>query len=101
MSNKKEIFISYFKKLKRLSIVGFSPYAEGKYYYENRHPLVEKEAKRRIEICKSCKYFKEEPIPKFQLWDDIEAEKKQCGKCGCLLPYKIRQIKDTCNKWQK
>lgn len=52
------------------------------------NPEIEKEAKRRMEICVSnqCKKFK---------------ANKTCALCGCYMPAKVRSLKSHCwiRKW--
>ena len=50
------------------------------------NPTIEKEAKRRIEICVGC--------------SDLN-QRNFCAKCGCYMPAKVRSPKSKCRlrKW--
>ena len=57
---------------------------EGWKNYIVKTPLVEAEAKRRVEICASCEHAK----------DDLGVPR--CGICNCPLAMKTRSAKSEC-----
>jgi hypothetical protein len=77
---------------------GLAPYEEGKKNFIARSVIPDKN----IDICKGCRYFKTEPIEAFRVEDKDypELSGKSCGKCGCILSYKLRQTIKPCSKWQ-
>ena len=89
---------SIIKKGASLLKDGADPYLEGKKNFENNTDIL----KNNLDICKGCRYFKQEPIPDFRVLDKKypELSGKSCGKCGCILSYKLRQDIKLCKKWQ-
>lgn len=62
----------------------------------------EKLAKERYENhCKGCVYNLPELVPSLQVEDKAipELTNRQCGACGCVLAYKLRQTIKTCEFW--
>lgn len=60
-------------------------------------------AKERFENhCKGCDFNMLEPIEDMQVKDSIipELSNRQCGCCGCVLSYKIRQSVKKCEYWK-
>lgn len=51
------------------------------------NPEMEEEARKRIELCVDCDFFKK--------------DRKVCEKCGCYMPAKTRSPKSNCpiGKW--
>lgn len=76
---------------------GLDPYLEGKKNFEIGATISDKN----IDICKGCRYFKNEPIDFLKVEDKQypELSGKTCGKCGCILSYKLRQNLKPCSKW--
>ncbi len=65
-----------------------------------KDPKVEKEAKRRAEICGQCDFAKYGKILKFVKDDLKEVEGMYCSDCnGCPLIAKIRG-EVICKKWK-
>lgn len=65
--------------------------------------LKTKTAKERFEnYCKSCDFNIKEPIEDMRVKDSIipELSDRQCGFCGCVLSYKIRQSVKKCEYWK-
>jgi hypothetical protein len=54
------------------------------------------------ESCKDCEFNVKEPIEDMRVKDSIipELSNKQCGLCGCVLSYKIRQSVKKCPNWK-
>lgn len=94
---------SFFKKGKTILKSGLKPYEVGKHNFENPLLCIEQKAIERLEICKKCDNFVDEPIDFLRVKDERipELSEKMCNDCGCTLPYKIRQSIKTCEKWQK
>lgn len=82
------------EKIKTVLQDGLEPYLEGKRNHESPTPEMEALAAKRLEVCKGCRYYKDEPIP----WLRVE-DGKSCGKCGCILAYKVRQNLKKCKRW--
>lgn len=82
---------------------GIEAIKEGVHNLENYNKEVEELANERVQICVSCKYYKEEPNNLLKVDDTLilEADQMMCNDCGCSLPYKLRQSLIKCNKWQK
>lgn len=82
---------------------GIDPFIEGKKNFESQSEEVEKLARKRLQFCLSCEYFKDEPIKAFKVEDKSlpEASGKYCEECGCVLSYKLRQSIQPCEKWQE
>lgn len=82
---------------------GLDPYTQGKENFKNKLPEIEELASKRLEVCKGCRYFKDEPIHFFHVTDNNlpDVTGKSCGKCGCILSYKLRQSLKPCSKWSK
>ena len=62
-----------------------------------------KKAKERFENhCKGCEFNIKEPIEDMRVKDLIipELSNRQCGYCGCVLSYKIRQNVKKCDYWK-
>lgn len=69
------------------------------FYFGLKTPL----AKERFDkFCKDCEYNVVDPVEDMQVKDSIipELSKKQCGFCGCVLSYKIRQSVKKCVYWE-
>lgn len=94
---------SLIKKAKTILDVGLEPFEVGKSNFEHPILCVEKKAKDRLEICKKCVNFVEEPIEFFRVKDNNmpELSNKMCSDCGCTLSYKLRQDLKKCIKWQE
>ncbi len=77
-------------------------FREGVKNYNNPKPEIENLALRRLEICKGCPHFQKEPISFLRIKDErlTDANEMMCGDCGCELPYKLRQSKSVCKKWE-
>ena len=68
----------------------------------------DKEKQRRLEICKACKYYKEETktCGTFRVLkpegDVITYRKKKVKLCGCIMPLKTKFKGVSCpiNKWK-
>lgn len=90
-------------KIKTLLTEGIEPLIEGKHNFENPNHETESLANERTITCIDCRYFKDEPIDFLQIKDNNipDISGKSCGKCGCILPYKLRQSKSICKRWQK
>ena len=60
-------------------------------------------AKERLQTCKECEFFVEEKNDLLKVNDSKipYLTNKQCGECGCVLSFKLRQSIKKCNKWQK
>ncbi len=60
-------------------------------------------AKERTQTCTICEHFIEEKNDLLKVKDDKipQLSNKQCGDCGCVLSYKLRQSEKKCKKWQK
>jgi hypothetical protein len=69
--------------------------------FSNPKDEVELLAIQRLKICMGCEHFKKEPISFLRIKDERikEASEMMCGDCGCELPYKLRQSKSMCKKW--
>lgn len=76
---------------------------EGKRNFENPKDEIERLAAERAEICKGCRYFKKEPIDFLRIKDDRipDLSEMSCGKCGCILSYKLRQSISICKRWKE
>lgn len=94
---------SIIKKSKTMLKNGITPIKEGKKNYEIPLLAVEKLALDRMNVCVSCKYYKKEPIDFLQVVDERipQLNRMYCEKCGCELPYKLRQTINKCKKWQQ
>lgn len=90
-------------KIKTILTQGIDPFLEGKHNFEKPKHEIELLAKERAITCLGCRYYKDEPIDFLRVKDDkiTELSGKSCGKCGCVLPYKTRQSKSICKRWQK
>lgn len=63
----------------------------------------ENKARERYENhCKQCQYNIEEKVPSLQVEDKAipELTNRQCGACGCVLSYKLRQYLKPCEFWK-
>lgn len=63
----------------------------------------ENKARERYENhCKACAYNIPELIPSLQVEDKTipELSNRQCGACGCVLSYKLRQSLKPCEFWK-
>lgn len=91
------------KKIKSLINNGLDPVEEGMFHFDHPDEAIEVLAKERLETCKVCAEFVEEPISFFRIEDQRlpEASCKMCDECGCTISYKIRQTKTKCDKWQR
>lgn len=51
--------------------------------------------------CKTCVYNMQEPVESLRVEDKAieEASNRQCGLCGCVLAYKLRQSVKKCKYW--
>ena len=60
-------------------------------------------AKNRLQICKRCEFFVEEKNELLKIKDSKipQLTNKQCGDCGCVLSFKLRQSENLCKKWKK
>jgi hypothetical protein len=60
-------------------------------------------AKNRLKNCLSCEFFIDEKNNLLKVNDTKIPilTNKQCGECGCVLSFKLRQSENLCNKWQK
>jgi hypothetical protein len=78
---------------------GLDPYEEGKKNFNDGVGI----DKKKLDICRGCKHFKEEPVDFLRVEDkDVpELSGKMCGACGCTLSYKIRQNIKPCKEWLK
>ena len=94
---------SILAKGKTLLKEGLEPVEEGIHNFNNISTDIEKEAKRRINICIGCPMYAKEPVDFLAIKDERipEASEMYCGDCGCTLPYKIRQTKKLCSKWPR
>jgi hypothetical protein len=74
-------------------------YQEGFKNYQNPKHEIEMEAKRRALVCKDC--LIDEPISFLRVEDERipELSNKIFSCCGCAAPYKARQNKIKCEKW--
>lgn len=92
---------SVLKKSKSIYEKGLEPFEVGKNNFEQPILCVEKKAEDRLEICKKCVNFVEEPIEFFRVEDKNipELSNKMCNECGCTLSYKIRQDLKICKLW--
>lgn len=92
---------SVLKKSKSIYEKGLEPFEVGKSNFEHPILCVEKKAKDRLEICKKCVNFVDEPIEFFRVEDNNipELSNKMCNDCGCTLSYKIRQDIKKCKLW--
>ncbi len=54
------------------------------------------------ESCKGCELNIKEPIEDMRVKDSIipELSGRQCGFCGCVLSFKIRQSVKKCQYWK-
>jgi len=95
------MFHSITKKIQTISKNGISAIEIGKFALENPTKQTEELARKRLETCKKCTDFQTEPIPFLRIKDvNIpDFSQKYCKKCGCALPYKVRQNIETCPKW--
>jgi hypothetical protein len=87
------------KKLENLDALAL---AHGVYNFTtNNKEFKELAEKRFLEKCISCIHFKEEPIIAFRKIDTEipELSNMQCGDCGCVLSFKLRQSKKICKLW--
>ncbi len=52
--------------------------------------------------CRTCEFNIKEPIEEMRVKDSIipDLSGKQCGLCGCVLSYKIRQSIKKCEYWK-
>lgn len=91
-------------KAKTILKNGIEPISEGMHNFEMNIPKIENLALERSKVCEGCDdYFVKEPID-FLAIVDIRIpilSKMMCGDCYCALPYKLRQSKTKCIKWQK
>lgn len=89
------------KILKSVFKSGLTPFQEGRRNFRNPKEEIEKEAQKRIEICKVCPNFQDETIEEFKVNDKLihDASNKYCDDCGCIISYKIRQNKEICERW--
>lgn len=65
--------------------------------------LKTKLARERLENhCKGCEFNIKEPIESMRVSDSIipEISGRQCGLCGCVLSFKIRQSVKKCQYWK-
>lgn len=71
------------------------------YTVKNKHAL--ELAKKRAKTCVYCEFYQEEQNDLLKVNDkDIpELSNKQCGGCGCVLSFKLRQSINKCTKWQE
>jgi hypothetical protein len=94
---------SFSKKIKTLLDVGIDPYFIGKENFNNPIKEVEDLARERLETCKGCPFFVDEPISFLSVTDiNIpELSGKICDECGCTASYKLRQSKSKCKYWKK
>lgn len=92
---------SFKKKIVSLMSNGIEPLEIGMRNFKNIDIDVELLAIERLEICKVCDGFVDEPIDFLQVTDKniTELSNKMCDKCGCTLSYKLRQSKTKCDKW--
>lgn len=76
---------------------------EGIRNYNNTDNEVEDLAKERVLTCLDCEYFTDEANVVLSIDDTLipESDGMMCGDCGCALPYKLRQSKKKCKKWEK
>ena len=92
---------SFKKKIVSLMSNGLEPLEIGMRNFKNIDIDVELLAIDRMEICKGCSFFVEEPIDFLRVTDKNipEISNKMCDECGCTLSYKLRQSKTKCIKW--
>lgn len=92
---------SFKKKIVSLLSNGLEPLEIGIRNFKNIDIDVELLAIERLEICKVCDDFVDEPIDFLKVIDKniTELSNKMCDECGCTLSYKLRQSKTKCNKW--
>ena len=93
---------SFRKKIKSIIKHGLDPIAEGIINFNEPKKEIEYLASLRLETCLKCPLFKREPISMLAVEDERlkEASKMFCDECGCTLPYKLRQSKIKCDKWE-
>ena len=91
------------KAVETVTKKGVKPLVQGKKNFNNPTDEVEALAKERLEICKGCVFFEEEPIEWLKVEDERlpEASGMYCADCGCVSSYKIRQSLQLCEKWQE
>ncbi|TWP29358.1 hypothetical protein ETU08_07610 [Apibacter muscae] len=92
---------SIIKKVKTISKNGIEPVQQGINNFNIPDETIEELAKKRAEICAGCEFMKMEPISFLRVKDTrIPLISEQyCVKCGCELPYKLRQSIEKCEKW--
>ena len=52
--------------------------------------------------CKSCEFNIQEPLEEMKVKDSTvpQLSGRQCGLCGCVLSFKIRQSIKKCQYWK-
>lgn len=92
---------SLFQKAKTLIKVGTDPLMEGINNYNTPIEEIEVIAQHRAQTCVKCPHYQLEEFKMLQVSDQRipELNNMKCGECGCLLPYKTRQLTEKCNKW--
>jgi len=91
------------KKIASVINNGTEAITEGVSNFNNPNDIVEALAKERLTECLKCPLFVEEPVSFFKVNDKLtpDASGMICDSCGCCIPYKIRQSKSPCDKWNK
>lgn len=86
-----------------LAKVGIDPYLEGKHNFENENIDIELLASERKDICLKCPLYEDEHYEACQVTDKNipELTNKMCGKCFCILAYKLRQSIEKCELWKE
>ena len=89
--------------LKQLTKKGIKPFIDGVSNFYNPIEEIEELAEERVQTCIGCEHYQDEPIEWMKVKDERipEASGKYCPACECILSYKLRNIKDVCEKWQE
>jgi len=92
---------SFKKKIVSLLSNGLEPLEIGIRNFKHIDIDIELLAIERLQICKGCENFVDEPIDFLKVIDKniLELSNKMCDECGCTLSYKLRQSKTKCKKW--
>lgn len=95
--------MSVFKKIKTIAKNGIEPIERGVTNYKLEIEKFEVLARDRMEVCKGCVNFVEEPISFLRIKDRRipELSNMMCDDCGCSSPYLLRQDIKICKHWKK